>query len=58
MADRSLLSAPPDQSDVAESQHWCAKSNSISQLIYARLDVAAQHRRYQRYQLVSILRLT
>jgi hypothetical protein len=55
VVDRSLLSASSYASDVAESQHRCAKPNSISQFIYARLDVVAQHCRYQRYEFVRFV---
>lgn len=53
VADRSLLSTSSDESDVVESQHGRTKSNSISHFIYARLDVIAQHCRYQRHEFVS-----
>jgi hypothetical protein len=53
MDDRSLLSTTLNESDVVESQHKREKSNSISQFIYARLDIVIEHCRYQRYEFVS-----
>lgn len=53
MDDRSLLSASLNKSDVVESQYERQNSNSISQFIYARLDVVIKHCRYQRYKFVS-----
>lgn len=53
MVDGSLFGATSDEPGVVKSQHRQQKSNSISQFIYARLDVLTQHSRYQRYEFVS-----